>query len=44
MPSAAPLGLAHAVHEIELIQETGRHRHGPVDRNRYLSTTLRCGC
>jgi alkylhydroperoxidase family enzyme len=28
---AAPLRLAHAVHEIELVEQPGRHRHGPVD-------------
>ena len=28
---AAALGLAHAVHEVELIQEPRRRRHGPVD-------------
>ena len=31
MPLAAPLGLPEAMHEVELVQEAGRHRHGPVD-------------
>ena len=31
MPLAAPLGLAEAVHQVELVEEPRRHRHGPVD-------------
>ena len=31
MAGAAPLRLAEAVHEVELVQEAGGHRHGPVD-------------
>ena len=31
MPFAAPLRLPEAVHEVELVQETWRHRHRPED-------------
>ena len=31
MPLAAPLGLAEALHQVELIDETRRHRDGAVD-------------
>ena len=31
MPFPTPLRLPDAVHEVELVQEAGRRRHGPVD-------------
>ena len=31
MPLAAPLGLAHAVHEVELIQQPRWHRYSTID-------------
>jgi hypothetical protein len=31
MALAAPLGFSDPVHEVELVEQPGRHRHGPVD-------------